>query len=363
MAPDAFDPQHWADYLLIQDYWPAIKAKMGPQVGEAFQSVYTIDYSPTGNYVAVSGCDKVKMDMIDMHTPAMAYCEADLGGAVKVANAYAFILDARTGEIVATLPPTGTQTTVQCLQFSHDGKSLAYGTNSAQLAVWDIASGSIESEIPQAPSILDWFPHCAAFSPDDRIMAVNYGTFTKIWDRASKTFLANILEPGWPYALFSADGKTLQLGAPPDIYYRTSDWTKISSMWDTGYDNLEVADYSPDLTLEADEVITASQAGQNEPIRIFNTMTGKIVQTLEGKWHNATMLKFTPDGRYLLRLGDPVGQLDVWEVDGWKHSDLSSVLQKMVKPADVYVSVVLFPNDARSVLLWSGSRIALWGLP
>jgi WD40 repeat protein len=282
-----------------------------------------------------------------------------------MANAFLFILDASAGEIIATLPPTGAQTTVQCMQFSHDGKILAYGLTTGQLVVWDITADSIESEIPQPPAEADWWPHCSAFSPDDRLIAANYGTSTKIWERATKTFIAQIDEPQWPYLLFSQDGKTLLVETPPVTTYSTDTWQKLSSIWgeDGFYPYWAVADVSPDLTLYADAEIDINRELTNGPVRVYDLKTGDLLQTLEGAWNSAGWVLFTPDGRYLLRIDDTGRGLAVWEVDGWKYSDESSVLASKISPDEHFIRRLIFSSDGRSIFVWTYARLALYGLP
>jgi hypothetical protein len=102
---------------------------------------------------------------------------------------------------------------------------------------------------------------------------------------------------------------------------------------------------------------------KNEPISVYDLTTGEVVQTLEGSWGDTDFLGFTPDDRYLVRLGEPLGELSVWEVDGWKFSDESSVLKKMLSPNDVFVEWVHFSSDGRSVMFKTAFRIVLFGLP
>jgi WD40 repeat protein len=375
LPPDAYNPQTWADYVLIQDYWPVIKETVGDAVGDPFQSLNLVDYSSAGGYVAVAGCDHRKLDYITYHFESPPACESEspeiaLGGtvigAVKAANAFAFILDARSGEIIATLPPTGTQTTVSCMGFSHDGTDLFYGTNSGQLVVWDIASRSIETEIPQPPPLFAWEPHCAAFAPDDRLMAVNYGPLIRIWDRAARMFLAELVEPGWPEPFFSADGQTLLLVAPEYFVYSSGTWEKLSGRWD--FDKpykLTAGNVSPDfaLAVDTDMKYYINEPIENGPIRVTDLKTGDLLQTLEGKWHDVGLLAFSPDGRYLLRHDLTGRELVYWQVDGWEYSEASSVMEKMVDARDQFLLRLYFSSDGNSVLLSTLTRLALYGLP
>ena len=360
-TPGSFDPHTWGEYKLLNDFWPVINEKLGGSIEVAAQSVSVIDYSSVSGYVAVGGCDQAKINADDLHALPIPGCEDTTSG--KAANTYLFILDAKTGEIIATLPPTGMKTTVQSLEFSNDGKVLAYGLSTGKIVVWDIASASIEADIPQPTPEEGWWPHYAAFSPDDRLIAVNYGTSTKIWERATKTFIAEIDNPQWPGPTFSQDGRTLLLEAPPEVIYSTDTWEKLSSIWDSGYPYWAVADINPDLTLYADAEIKLHEELKNGPVRVYDLTTGDLLQTLEGTWNSPGWVRFTPDGRYLLRMDDTGRQLVVWQVEDWKYSDESSILVNMVNPDDHFVQWPLFSSDGRSILLWTFTRIALYGLP
>jgi WD40 repeat protein len=340
-----------------------IKEELGGAIEAASLAVTQVEYSSRGGYLAVAGCDQAMIDADDLKALPFPGCQDTISG--KTANAFLFILDTSTGEVIASLPPTGMQTTVQCMDFSHDGQVLAYGLTTGQLVIWDIAAGRIESEIPQPPAEADWWPHCSAFSPDDRLMAANYGTATKIWERATETFVAQIDEPQWPYLRFSEDGKTLLVETPPITTYSTDTWQKLSSIWgeDGFYPYWAVADSSPDLTLYADAEINISEEFENGPVRVYDLKTGELLQTLEGTWNGAGWILFTPDGRYLLRIDDTGRGLVVWQVDGWNYSDESSVLADKISPDDHFIRRLIFSSDGRSFFVWTYARLALYGLP
>jgi len=361
-APHSFNPHDWADYKLLHEYWPVINQAAGTTIEAAAQSLTQVAYSSTGGYIAVAGCDQAMVNTDDPVAFPISRCTDTETG--RTANAFLYILNAGTAEIIASLPPTGTQTTVKCLSFSHDGQKLAYATDSNEAVVWDIASGKIETEIPQPPPTEDswWLPHLVIFNPDDQLLAVSYGEFIRIWERGTQKFIAEIKDPPYPEPIFSRDGKTVLFLTPPLVTYDATTWEKLYSVMDE-FPYWAVMDISPDLAISADAEINLDDEIKNGPVRIYDLKTGDLIQSLDGEWDAAGRVIFTPDGRYLMRIDKTGRGLAVWEVDGWKYSDESSVLANIVSTDDHFVDWLYFSDDGRSLLVSTYARLTLYGLP
>lgn len=354
-GPDYFDKLH-----LVVDYWPAIRtaANLGADAIAA-KSVSYWRYSSDGQYLAVAGCDQEVGDDDYLYTVFFVSCED------SAAHAFLYILDAGTGNIIATLPPTGQVTTVKSIDFNQNTSKLVYALSSGEVAVWDMASEAA-TIISQEESPYAW----AEFSPNGLLIAMRGNPVGKIWDVTSQKFVAELNEPEYGFPGFSADGRMLQLqNYPNSATYDTTSWQQINSVSlqyneDDDQSNASgmiggVIDTSPDLALMAE----CNVETRNAPVGIWDLNTGEKIQTLNGTWNNCGLLQFTPDGKWLLRFDDDGRQLSLWQVGTWQYFDASSGIQNVVSLDDRYVIWLDFSADGQTVLVPTYNRLALYGLP
>ena len=125
--------------------------------------------------------------------------------------------DVATGEVKFVFEHVGAHT-ISSISFSPDGTTLAscaagrFGISSAFIYLWDVETGEKKSEI-EVPEL----PTCSTFSPDGTTLAI--GTLSEdvyLWDIHENIEIAKLTTPdfdlGVVYVKFSPDGTTLAAG-------------------------------------------------------------------------------------------------------------------------------------------------------
>ncbi len=166
-----------------------------------------------------------------------------------------------------TLPArtlTGPLVSVNCAEFSPDGKLLAAGSQFQWVTVWDLATGQVKLQFAQGPAMVEVLS--LAFSPDCQALAVgtHIGTVT-LWEVATGRQLADF------------GGHTKHVNALA---------------------------FSPDGR-------TLATAGQDKTVRLWDVVTGQERSTLTGHQGPVAQVQFSPDGSTLATAGGD-GTVRLW---------------------------------------------------
>ena len=232
-------------------------------------------------------------------------------------DARIYLWDAATGELVARLEcDDGTD----AFAFRPDGSALVCG-GTCVLSWWDdptLPAGP-ESRLPDWQ--LDHYDtmsggHVAglAFSPDGRLLAVNFNNGFVLWDTArGRAVRREMREPtvgGGPVA-FAPDGKRVAVSIRPTL-----------EVWPVGRgkplrvtlpprrkkaNGMGSLAFSPDGT----RLMAACWDGM---VRVWDAAALAEVQTLDFKLGTAHTAAFSPDGLTCVAGGDK-GQVVIWDVD------------------------------------------------
>lgn len=298
-------------------------------------------YSPDGRYVAVGGCTG----------NWSGNCISDVYGG----QSFLYILDARTAEIVTTLPET--RVTVTGLAFSADSGRLVYAVNPDRIVIWSVATGQIEKVLWQGPGSAY---RRVAIDPGGSLIAEVDSRNLRVWDVASGDLLTQ--KPAGNYGAslprFSANGSRLavfSLDSGMEItIYDTATWGKTTIISLPGKHPGPVA-FSPDFKLLA----TAEGVGRNTDILLWDVATGAQVGALQDPlWYGIDALGFTPDGQLLLISGTPSEDADydhpftVWDVTA------RQVVGRMAGPI-AFARRLLFSDDGTAFM----TGMSLWSLP
>jgi hypothetical protein len=225
---------------------------------------------------------------------------------------------------------------------SPDGMTLATGSNTGVLRLWQLPRGRPLSRTLLHPDpIMD-----VEFSPDGAKVASSSRGEVRLWSVSDGTLLF-ILErhpdKDIPSEVtFSPDGTLLSDGAQ---VWRVSNGRLIRILGD-GSKRLTAA-FSPDGALLAVE-------GDDTEVELWQVSDGTLLRTLGEKTEWTRDVSFSPDGQHLVSIPVSRRSLRLWRVpDG-------TLLRTIVTPARVS-SVVFLPNGALAFGVSDG-RIFFWDL-
>ena len=349
VAAQQIGPESFAKAHLLHEYWPAIQKAAGLPEGIRFGPSQTgWALSPDGRYVAVAGCDQEAGDALDPESTTCEHTKFE-----TTSHAFLYILDAQTEQVIAKLPETGQILTVGNLSFTHDSSKLVYAVYPNTIHIWDIKTGQVEKTFSDP----DLYPGSYSISADDKFIALGFASQLKIWDLTQKAYVKEFPNYGSP--IFSADGPRLLVYDPVLKIYDTNTWQEISQQNMMPTDSLEYYQESPNLSLMA----VCRKAEDDQPVKVWDTATAALLQTLKNEVGKCLRLFFTPNGNYLLLFNNHGAGPVVWSVRDWKLYKDSEQTTNFVGATDKFVERIQFSQDGTLLLVGTLTRLTLYELP
>jgi WD40 repeat protein len=204
-----------------------------------------------------------------------------------------------------------------------------------------------------------------SFSPDSKLLASGGGDETmKVWDAATGKQLFSKTQKGiFSCVAFSSNGKRLvsACGAidQPVKVWEVATGNEVLSLETRGCTN-SVA-FSPDgKNIAANGSILGKQVGEGPvggQMKLWDTMTGKLVQTINLQANFANSVAFSPDGKWLAAGTATVqgqrGEIVLWELATGKE------LRTLKAQAKGAPRIVFSPDGKRLAAAYGGDEGAL----
>ncbi|MFM9448009.1 caspase, EACC1-associated type [Streptomyces acidiscabies] len=181
----------------------------------------------------------------------------------------------------------------------------------------DSSSGAVPVPGPVLRAVASDVGGSAVFGPDDKLIAATGGKGVRLL-RATDAGTVNTF-PGQAYPLFSPAGGLLATVDTDNAAKKTVRLWNLTanSRTDilTGAPSSVTMAFSPRGDLLATAAGLAANQDYGNPIRLWNTSTGKLVTTLTGFGNGVQSMVFTPDGKTLAAgaAGSP-GTVRLWNV-------------------------------------------------
>ncbi len=216
------------------------------------------------------------------------------------------LFDLEGNRVVATLP--GHTQAVRSLAFSLDGTVLASGGQDG-IRLWDVEARTSTATLPGTVTSV-------AFSPDGATLASGSGGGVRLWDVETEAEIATYRHgsggwgPGVNSVAFSPDG-TLVASGGDDTTVR---------LWEvaTG-DNVAVLEGHGEpvrsVAFSTDGTMLAS-GDRGLTVLLWDPVSGELLADLRGEGREVNAVAFSPDGR-TLAAGTEDGKIGLWDISEW----------------------------------------------
>jgi len=294
--------------------------------------VLAVAYSPTGKQIASAGMDKT----IKLWNPA-------------------------TATPIKTL--TGHTTPVSAIAYTADGKRIVSGAGPepGNVRVWDTATGKQLKALDGGPSVV----FTVACSPDGKqIVAGGEGGALAVWDAATYKRLEPLVGHLFDvYSLAYTPPNPLEKNAQALLVSGSADRTaRLWKVADTTWPGNAGENFGT-LTTERQVASVAASwngqhvaaAGTGKAVMVWETATGRLVQSLAGHTRWIESIAFSPvAGSTLIASGSRDRWIRVWDYETGKCI-------QMLEDHDGTVRSVAFSPDGNSILSGSDDRtVKIW---
>jgi WD40 repeat protein len=244
----------------------------------------------------------------------------------------------------------GSDSVVEVLDFSPDGKLLATGAADHKVHLWEVSSGKLLRTFATEGAS---GTRQVNFSPDGRRLIAATGTTLSLWEVESARPLLTYVGPTQQsFGIFSPDSSLLV-----SVYYdkkpeiRGWDAHTGQALWTSN--SFSSAERIDQAAFRPDGQVLALPA-RNGEIVLLSPTTGQPQKTLQGHQY-IRMVAFSPDGTKLASAGEwPDTTVRLWDTATWNR------LQTLHGHKNSVVSLCFSPDGSRLVTGSSDQTARLW---
>ncbi len=316
--------------------------------------VWGVAFSPDGKSIASVGYDSslriwdIKSARpiltIEMPTTSSSLAYSPDGKFIVTAgdDGLARLYDAQSGEFVRIF--VGHSLAIISVDFSHDGRTIATGSDDKTARIWDVNTGDELVTLQGHQESV----YGVDFSADDTyVLTAGYDRVAILWDRASGVQMRRFI--GHQGNLYGA------VISPNDQWILTGSFDATARLWPSSIPpspfRFKHTGSVIAMTLSKDGrlLATGTSGGQGA---LWDTATGRQIQTLLGHEYTIESLDFSPDGRLVVTAAD----------DGSVRTWLTSTGQQVRSIEDFKDTnwVVRFSPNGQYLLLGGDNGIGLW---
>ncbi|KAJ9267667.1 hypothetical protein DTO195F2_1 [Paecilomyces variotii] len=316
--------------------WDAVTGALQKTFCGHSGSVWSVEFSPNGKLIVSGSVDST----VKLWDTATGFLKHTFKGHTHPVQAVAFSPDGKvlaSGSHDKTIRLWDTTTgllqrtledhldLVRAIAFSSCGRLLASGSHDSTIKLWDTSSGALKRTLTVEGPLQETLDGCqgsvgaVAFSPDSRLLASGtHDSAIRLWDTTTGA-LRRTLEGHtfsvWTVA-FSPDSQLLASGS----------FDSTAKLWDISTEVLQgnfiekrAAQQTIDGHLGSVGIITFSPDGKmlasgsiDRTVKLWDAITGTLLQTLEGHLDFIRTVKFSLDGRFLIS-GSNDGIVKLWD--------------------------------------------------
>ena len=216
------------------------------------------------------------------------------------------LFDVGNSRIVATL--SGNFQEIRSLSFSPDGRTLASGAAEG-IQIWDVGTQTSTAMFPVGVTSV-------AFSPDGATLASGSGDGVRLWDVASKAEVVSYSHsgdrwgPGVNSVAFSPDGALVASGGDDTTVrlWEVATGENVAVLERHDWPVRSVA-FSPDGTMLA-------SGSRDLAVNLWDPVSGERLADLRGEGRGVGTVVFSPDGT-TLAAGTEDGKIGLWDASEW----------------------------------------------
>ena len=263
------------------------------------------------------------------------------------------IWDYESGIEVKQLKDESSLIAFKCAFFSPDGTRIVSSASDCTVRIWDI-----EQKIPYK-RIADFSSKSIVFSPNGKLFCSvsnnnNNATIT-FWDSKTGFNLGEIKTKAVSYLAFSPDGR--KIVSVSSDYIKTWDVktrTELLSMEDP-VGTVNFVAFSPN----GEQIISATY---HEAIRIWDSDTGHLIQSIDVNSYNVKSAVFSPDGNTIFSICCPLdfSSNDI-VIKTWNAKTGLEIKTVLLKGRTWGINCFLFSPNCQTIVTGSNDgNIRLW---